>query len=466
MNHTTSRPRRTRAPSPRGFTLIEVMIAMAMALAITTAALGILLSVIETQRDGAIRASLERDAQLTMDVIGYDLRYAGVGIPRGYQIQDDGDYVDWDGDTNIIPDEAGDQLRPIIRIGLADYLAFLGDLPYPNADLNGVVGITTFKDSNGHRFGVSSELSPCTPSSNGGTSGNYWCDSTAASMIFQSGDYGIGTACTSSDDSQPTCPWGMNKWQDDDTSEVNIILGTVTGAWLRRHWDDDDRLISALDRAMLHMEHWEPTGVGGGDDVPEEFFRSEIFGGGFASIPDRVFYSLENPDRSRPCASPGPCALRRRQCWGWGDSTRSSDSGFPGIQASAIDSSASPADCTTDPDNADGSHWETVIDDLESFTFRYYDARGNELTPAGSGLSAADSAKARVVEVDLTISRTATGSGKTFSHTLTRRFFMENAGGLVTGGQGSADIRTPNANGGCWDTGVDANAPPNECTPQ
>ena len=142
-----------------GFTLLELLVGAALALMIAGTAMGVLLSVQQVQRDAQSRNAIARDAQFAVEHLGYDLQYLGVGVPRGTSL-----------------DAVAGELRPAVRIGTSTYLAFVGDLPYPNSELNGVAvlndikGETTPPDSgDDDEIIVTSELSPCAPQASGAT---------------------------------------------------------------------------------------------------------------------------------------------------------------------------------------------------------------------------------------------------------------------------------------------------------
>lgn len=432
----------------RGFTLIELMVALALGLAVTAAAMGVLLSAVSTQKEGTMRAELARDAQLTMDLLTRDLSYLGAGVPRGFESAPAGNLLATGVGTlnatiGYFNGRADRQLRPPIRIARNDYIAFLGDLPYPNAELSGIVGVnhmstaaTTTSD-----VAVVSELSPCSPE-NGAT--NYVCDTSDESLIQWVGtaDCAAGTLTTS-----PTCPWGMKKWQVTGATNPRLVVGAVDGSWFRREWNMSS--IAAVNERMAI------TLTGGA--LPVNRFVESSLGGGYMANIDRVFWSLENKAGGAACGG-SDCTLWRKQCWGWTmATTQPNAAGFPGLNASVIRSGASPADCG-DPDN--GTPWEKVMSDIKSLNIRYFrvDNLNTALTPT-TGLAAQQLAQARVIEIDLEMKRDIPGTTPTRSLTqrMKRRLHMENAGGLVT-----YENLTAEASGGCYRT-ADF---PNECNPQ
>lgn len=471
---------RRRSPRPgtaaaRGFTLIELMVALGMALGVTAAALGVLLTVLETQRSGFIRVQLQRDAQLTVDMLEYDLNYLGVGIPRGFARQNDGTYTNpgtgtpsADGSSTDEANAAPYQLRPVVRIGTATTLAFLGDLPYPNADTNGIMEPTAFSSNDTHRIAVVSDLAPCSPpDSAGGGSGNYLCNTASESVV----PLGGGAPCGGSNDDEPTCPWSMNKYLPTKTSgskQIPVVVGDVGGGWYLRWWDFGTS--NNKDRLMIHFQHdqaaWDTD-----EDLPEDYFRSNRFGGGHLATMDRVFWKVTDQAGTSACTfGNGDCTVWRRQCWGWAG-TGSSDPAeatFPAVGSTAFNGGlADPVDCIAGTGSGtvvegEGTPWEQIADGVDQFSFTYFDALGNALA---APLDAARASRARSIGVSITVENDTINANAPLQVSLSRRFFLENAGGIVTGAEGHDLDPTPEANGGCWLT-TPAGAPPNECSPQ
>lgn len=431
-----------RHSSPRGFTLIELMVALGMALAITSAALTVMLLVVDTQREGQKRNALARDAQLAMDTLGYDLGFLGVGVPRGYEADDDGNVIGTEDDPTVTVR----QLRPTVRIAQADYLAFLGDLPYPNADLNGVAQPSMLRgnpdelDETGDAVSVLSELSGCAPGTN--------CD-TSRSTLNVAGNCSTGANTLSS------CPWGLNKWRDDSGS-LDLVFGSFDGRWWRRRVQMTGGVPATITdngRKMIQL-----TSVGGVVDLPANAFIGPRSGGGFISQMDRVFYSLETP-AGAACGTGAGCVLRRKQCWHWDIATTNpDDTGFPvALGAPQRSSGGVISDCTPGGGTPEGTPWESLVEDVKSLTFQYYDANGTQLTNTAS--SRAELSRVRTIRVLLTLERDL-GKGKLLAYTLARQFYLENAGGIIS------DPATDILNGGCWSHTDSPAGPANECNPQ
>ncbi|MDP2340082.1 MAG: prepilin-type N-terminal cleavage/methylation domain-containing protein [Deltaproteobacteria bacterium] len=403
----------------RGFTLIELLVAIVGAIIITGVALEVLILINRSQKEVAIRGQLTRDAQLVIDMFENDLSYLGVGVPRGLRIAP----------TNFSAPITTHQLRPPIRIAVPDGIAFVGDLPYPNAELTGVVKFVD-EDPNGEgEIMVASELCPCVPEA--AVPGNHRCDCTARTLV--QGTFVAADNCKSTQLGGRLCPWGMNKWLTQSDGKAYLILVDSSGSWHERRWTLTTGNIETDEYGLnLKLDAWQPTGDSSEVavntiDLPA---FNQIIGSSYITQPDRVFWSFEKADGAACPAGAKDCVLRRRQCWG-----RVRDPGtatWPKVQDGPFRSTATPDDCTP---GTDGTDWETVMTGVSAFTLRYFTNSTTELTGTWT---LAKSSQARLVEVALTVERTI--GPISLSETMTRRVFLRNHGGLL--GQALAD-------GGC-----------------
>lgn len=406
----------------RAFTMVEVLVGCAIMAVVAAAAVGVLSQVVIFQGEGIAKNQLARDAQLALDVIARDVAAAGVGVPRGMR-------NDTTPFTGGAPEDH--QLRPIVRRAKPDHFVIVGDLPYPNADLNGVVTIAHLKSDN-HRTFVTSELSPCTPPSS--SPGDYKCDSHLASPL---GPFPAADKCAQGSITR-TCPWGMNKWQG-GSRDIHLIYGGVDGSWYEREWDGAD-VDTDGPFFGIHITHASPNGnAWGGSDKdlpPDRFFKPR--GGGFIAQIDRVFWSLEEPGApGTACSATTPpfCLLKRRQCWG--AVIDPANANFPSVADGAYRSNQTPTECAPP---LDGTDWETVIDGVRSVTFRYLDGANSALTGTWDKAAAA---QVRAIEVDLLLEAKVKGSTRTVQQRAKKLVYMENRGGLV------GNPAVPQANGGC-----------------
>jgi prepilin-type N-terminal cleavage/methylation domain-containing protein len=425
----------------RGFTLVEMMVAIAAAITVTAAALGVYLSTRTMGIEISAKNQMARDLQLALDIIERDLSFAGAGMP----------YLNKETATDTCSFTATGRFVPHFRVAADTAFAFVGDLPYPNAEFNGVM---TFVDGNNgdDRLTFMSEVSGnCAPNKSGGDI-PYMCDTRQTTLIpglVLTGD----NNCQDGAMTERTCPWAMNKWQNADASSFQpFILVTPRGQWVLRGAD-----VPMVDPANSgNMATWgnyagfhtHSVGTCGDADIDEDTMHNP-YGGAWAATPDRVFY--------RRTGTAGAYALERRQCWG--DIIDPDDPEFPeeegvggaatigelAFPISAANWTTSQCDDTTTPKESTG--WEQIVDGLDSVSFDYFGTdfgvaltteplgcRNNdygdpmEFDPDSSiaGAPACILGQVRAVHVTLTATRTMPVTAKTFSQTAQRRIFLIN----------------------------------------
>lgn len=407
----------------RGFTLIELMVSIVLAIIVTGVAIEVLLVIGRSQKEIAERAQLSRDAQLVTDLLTHDLSFLGVGVPRGLR----------KAPANFTAPIVEHQLRPPIRVGEPDSIAFVGDLPFPNAELTGILKLVDEDDDDDGEIMVASELCPCTPQAT--TPGNHKCDCTARTLI--QGSFAAADNCNASQKTARLCPWKMNKVLTQSDGKAYLLLVDTAGDWHERRWALNDASKTEDDEygLELSLDAWQPTGNSGEStaavDVDMALFNGGV-GSGYVTQLDRVFWSFESADGTGACPTGAKdCVLRRRQCWG-----RIVDPGaaaWPKVRDGAIRSTTfTPADCTA---GTDGTGWETIMTGMTAFSVRYFIDSANELT---GPWTLAQSSQTRLVEISMTLERVA--GTQTLTETSTRRVFLRNHGGI---------LNQSLANGGC-----------------
>lgn len=441
MTRVTRVTRMTRVTrlAARGFTLLELVLGATLVLIISAVAMGVMVSVQAVQRDAQAKTVITRDAQLTLDTVARDLQYLGAGVPRGAELYVPG--------GNML-------MRPPIRIARADYIAFVGDLPYPNADVNGMAVLQNIGNPNDptpaipdsaatrHHLHVSSELALCAPPDVAPTTGSYTCR-TGQHRLIEVGvpappDCEFANRLTS-----PTCPWSLGKWQaTDGTADpfpVELIISNPLGMWVRRKAIDFDNA-TFRDAVSVELDTSYPndsTGAAGptnGDMQALDFVQRRSGASLIAQI-DRVFYSLEKLDGTA-CAGTADCVLRRRQCWGWGDADLDpTDGDFPDISNAPIRS----GDPLTSVDNCvppnEGTDWEPIMHGIKSMQLQYFEkAAAVDVVVNPSPWDADKSEDVMFIQIDVELERqlpsAAPGAPPTkLSQKFTRRVFLENGGG-------------------------------------
>ncbi len=403
------------------------MVSLAVTLIVSAAVLEVYVMVSRQASEASRAASLERDGQRLMDWFARDFSYFGNGVPRGcYKA----DYVT---DAETASSCAASSLIPALRRADDKHLVFVGDLPLPNAELNGAVSLVAIKDNHDHddEIAVSSDLSGCTPPKTAPNSNNYNCSTSSASLLR----IGAGTEdCDAAHPNAVSCPWGLNKWfpATSFSSDVEFVIGYPSGQWSKRHWNGQDggdgHLSSVNDYYGVHFDHGWPAGAD--QDISRDDLWKGSASAAWISHIDRVFYSLEG--------SAGDYTLYRRQCWGNLDSN---DADWPNIGSNAMTSADSPRGCAV-PDY--GTGWEVLQRHIKRLSFRYFRDSGNELTGSWDAQKAAE---ARLVQVDLTVAAQLQND-RQIETKLSRRFFLKYRGGII-------DDTVSHSEGGCYDsTGI------------
>jgi prepilin-type N-terminal cleavage/methylation domain-containing protein len=331
----------------RGFTLVEVLVASAVGLVILTGMMGYLVQRSRRDRQEAQLARLKQDASLVLGQLGRELRQAGLGRPTRARREGDGE---------LFP-------GPLIAADETS-LAFVGDLPRPDASLNGLSsyaanqsvppmpdrGVALLNELNG-----SCDVDGSSPSA---------CRTDVASLLLAPS----GVDCRSSPGSAPTCPWGLKKYRSGEW----LVLVDGAGRWVERRVSSN-LYSSAAGRIALQLNEPLPMGF---FDIPNR---------GWVASVDRVFYRLQNG------------AVERKQCWNMAGSS---------VTASSL---SRPCGSSTD-----GTPWETLLRTAEGrgLTFRYFDVQGFEI--ARFPLSEQELRRVRRVDVQLRLSAPAPGEPVTY----------------------------------------------------
>lgn len=331
---------RGSSPAPRGFTLVEVLVAGAVGLIILTAMMGYLLHRARMEQQEAQLARLKQDSSLVLGLLGRELRQAGLGRPTRARR---------DGDRELFP-------GPLIAAD-ATSLAFVADLPRPDADLH---GLSTF---------AANQSAPPLPNRgvallnelNGGcdvdSSSPSACRTDEASLVLPA----PGVDCRAAPFTAPTCPWGLKKYRPGEW----LVLVDGAGRWVERQVSSN-LFSSATGRIALQLD----------ERLPADFF--DVPNRGWVASMDRVFYRLQGN------------TVERKQCW-------SPLGGF--VSASRL---SRPCGAS-----ADGTAWEPLLRTAVpgGLSFRYFDKQGLELTRLP--LSEEDLRRIRRVEVRLSLSAPA-----------------------------------------------------------
>lgn len=394
MTHTIRHPR------DRAFTIIELMVALALGAVLTTAATATLLVARFAATESALKASMARDGQLVMDNIERDLAYLGAGVPKAANADTAGAAV-------------GRSMLPVVRAGLTSNLVFIGDLPYPNAEVPGIAGLARVNGGAPSRtLTVTDEISgPCVPPAN-----NAGAPCLTSNSTLVPGTYVAADDCDASQPTARTCPWGMRKWQNGSGGDTFLTFVDVAGNWYSRKVTGINAgtpVVAFEGRYTgVALTAGFPGGAGADNIDPTTFL-----GAGYVGNIDRVLYALEDPGAPGSACATSTCALYRRQCWGSvGDPTAA---GFPTAGTSFVGTTSALSGCAA---GTDGTGWETLATGISSFSFTYYQNTAALSAP----LNAGDRTNVRAVEVNLTMTKKIPGQTRNAVVNMRRRFFLNN----------------------------------------
>ncbi|MDP2345695.1 MAG: hypothetical protein Q8O67_32430 [Deltaproteobacteria bacterium] len=372
---------------------------MTMSLAIAGIAMGTLLTVQATQRETQLKNATTRDAMYMLDMVGGDLGFAGVGVPWGNEAE-----------------RFGLRMRPVVRVATPQQLAFIGDLPLPNADINGLAALSGLgAGASSSEVVVTSEIALCAPDTGGAS---YRCN-TALNSLFAfppSEDCSILSTARS-------CPWSLGKWAPINTVDAPspgqlLLFAAPDGRWVWRRVEKSGSFPATVvigEKKGIQLQAGFPnTGL---DKLDRAIFLQPAIGATVISTLDRVFYSVETLDGATCTSTDRKCVLVRRHCWG--EALNVDSPGFPAAGSPPLLRVNTPAGCSAPEE---GTEWETVANNLESFVFRYFDRDDVELT---APLSTSDLARVASIGVDLVIARVVPVTLVTLRHRVERRFFLD-----------------------------------------
>lgn len=373
----------------RGFTLIEVVIGLTMAVFLAATAMSFLVTIRKHAVEASVRAQMNRDGQVLLDLFEHDLVYFGAGVPFGLG-------------------PSGQDLIPAARRSHTHALAFVGDLPYPNTEVNGVMmvgGVTVGALS----ASVTSELSGACRPPGAAAAANRLCDTRRYNSL---GLPVVGSGCSTSALGARTCPWGMRKWQRDNNSRVGVTLIRPDGTFDNYEHSADfsslgaGRIVDVSDTAHLDLSAGAPF-VGADSGV----------GSAFTHL-DRVFWAIEQDGAAAGTECTTTCALFRRQCWAPGGLP--DNAGFPSFANAYYGIDQNPSGCVVNTPT-DGTNWEKVASGISAAQFFYFWGGSWQ----GAATTANDADDIRGIALEVTFRRTAP-HGQVFTQTYRRQVMLDN----------------------------------------
>jgi hypothetical protein len=376
------------------------MVAAVVALVIMAGAIALLVQSANLERRQKELSTMNRDAERVIGQMAAEVRQAGLGRPRGAR------FTSATTGAELFP--------PIVLKATPTEFAFVGDLPRPNSNFNGISYLADAQPSATNRLAILNELNgdcdvyssdipltvtlpaPLPPISVTLTK----CATSARSTLFPASTLSCNVPNDNPSNNAPSCPWGLGKYRGDEF----IILADNTGKWLELQLDSGSppidttgnrktlKLASVTSNALTLI----PAMVSG---TPN---RAVI------STPDRVFYRLV-PEPSGPLFQ-----LERKQCWGQLTNTTTGTVGFESTRTECPQDTASK-----------GTNWEVLQKGLTAngVRFFYFDGNGKNLE---TDLTETDLTKleriirrVRRVTIQMNLERPLRGSQKLEHSTIT-----------------------------------------------
>lgn len=246
-----------------GFTMVELLVAGAIGLVVTTTALSFLVAMDRAHARRLRLAELRRTSARVMDQLVGELRQAGLGVPSGTSLEGQGAFA----------------ARRVVS-GAAAAVGFLADLPRPDGTLNGHSRLADEQllGMPASSIAILNELNGDCDVSVGAVS----CETGLSTRLFPRAPGGCHVSA-----GDRTCPWGLSRYR----AAERVWIADESGRWVERSISTGVHATATARRAL------ELT-----PSAPPAALRSRSRGG-FVSTIDRVFYRL-NAGK-----------LERQQCW-------------------------------------------------------------------------------------------------------------------------------------------------------
>ena len=308
----------------RGFSLVEVMVSLAMAAVLLATLMQIVVDANRAGRRTRIRAELANAGVIAATMLKNDLGAAGLGVPSAVE------------EASL-----SKAFGSAVLVAAPTGLGIVGDLARPDANYNtfGFLVDRAPTGGNDHHVSWTSENSGVC------VVGAASCD-TAATSLFFPGESGCDSESAATTDR--TCPWGLKRLRGDEPFQV------VAG---NRRW------FSATNKTTLEVHnHGSALFVHTGNALPATWTNSGPStlpnagaGQGWVTTLDRVFWRHNSAART----------LERIQCWGAPDPTKPN---WPVLTSTTI-----PASPCAAPFQGMAAY-ETVAKNVDSVAFTYFDA--------------------------------------------------------------------------------------------
>lgn len=369
----------TRPPKPRGFSLIELLVALGLGVGILTVTMALTSQAVEMRNQARIKMELNREGAFASSALTHEIKQAGLGLPWGENINGGGKFY------------AG------LIVGTDEGVGIVADLPRPDAQYN-VIGpmLAVPSGDQTHVAWFNENNGSCVPSDNANS-----C-LTGATSVFFPGEDGCSTDGSTDPEDQRTCPWGLRRLVADERLQIISGEGTWATAAVKSGGPKIEQigLAGKPQFSMLLLDPgWPATWP---NDNVEALPVGQ--GTGFVTTLDRLFVYKDGTN------------LMRLQCWGDPDPDNSD---WPSADSAAP---ASPAAAAAVNANTTCVGPEVIARNVSNAQFTYRRFDGTVLTTPLVG--AAIKKSVATVQFELTLAKTH--SGKTISHTVTGEVGLRN----------------------------------------
>jgi prepilin-type N-terminal cleavage/methylation domain-containing protein len=312
----------------RGFSLLEVTVALAIAAVIITILMDLLVEANKGGRKTRVRSQLANAGAVVNQQLRQELALAGLGVPSGVNIATG----------------ATDQIASVVLVASATEVGVLGDFPRPDANFS-TFGLLDDRppasERSRHVAWHNENNGNCMPTSAVGG-----C-TTADTSVFFPGETGCKTTASAPGDR--TCPWGMLRLRGAEPFQV------VAG---NKQWfsASNNAVLTVHDHGaatMLVIDTGNTFPVAWTNDGPSSLPNGGA-GQGWVTTLDRIFYRF----------NAGARTVERIQCWGV---PKPADPLWPAATATT----AGTGPCAAPFEGM--AAYEVVASDVDSLAFTYFD---------------------------------------------------------------------------------------------
>jgi prepilin-type N-terminal cleavage/methylation domain-containing protein len=316
-------------PRARGFTLLELMVALALSGIVMVAVAGVMIAAKRQAIRNEARAVMSLESAFVSQLLAEDLRAGGLGVP---------------GAGNVSVNGVGPFAGVVLAANPASIMV-LGDRPRPDAQYN-TFSLLNLRETGGgssrHFYMLNESNGACAPE-NGSTN----CSIGDHSLFFP----GIGNVCDTTaaawfGPAGRACPWGMKRLRGGESFQIVANSGEWANLEFEASLHDHDII------SMIGTNGTAPPGWGTAmTDMPL------AAGQGWVTTLDRVVWRFDA----------GTNRLVRNQCWG---PAQPADGAWANVAAPA---GVPGATCTGE---------EVMLENVESVAFSYFDGTGAPATDA------------------------------------------------------------------------------------